>query len=199
MNKSVSLAGSGIVCASVFLFAMFLIVDFIFGAFFVCMFLPIGYIMMSAGFHHEAAEDRKVPATVGMILAAVYAVFICIVYFAQTTSVRLDELNEQSQKILNFKRGVLIFNYDLFGYGMMALSTFFIGLSINAKSKCDRWLKILMMVHGLFFICCFILPMTGIFKGMSNGKTSMGGTIALVIWCFYFLPIGVLSFIHFKK
>lgn len=199
MNRLISKIGAAIVTVSVFLFAVCLITDFSFGSCFVCMFLPIGYIMMSAGFHHESGEEHKVAANVGMIFSAVYAVLIFLVYFAQTTNVRLDDMNEQAMKILDFKRGGLIFSYDLLGYGMMALSTFFIGLTIKAKCKADKWLKYLMMIHGVFFISCFIMPMTGVFSEMSDGGTSIGGVVALVFWCIYFLPIGILAFLHFKK
>lgn len=198
MNRSISKIGAAVVTVSVFLFAVCLITDFSFGSYFVCMFLPIGYIMMSAGFHHESDEEYKVAANVGMIFSAIYAVLIFLVYFAQTTNVRLDNMNEQAMKILDFKRGGLIFSYDLLGYGMMALSTFFIGLTIKAKSKADKWLKYLMMIHGVFFISCFIMPMTGVFSEMSDGGTNMGGVVALVFWCVYFLPIGILSLLHFK-
>lgn len=198
MNRSIPKIGAAVVTVSVFLFAVCLITDFSFGSYFVCMFLPIGYIMMSAGFHHESDEEHKVAANVGMIFSAIYAVLIFLVYFAQTTSVRLDNMNEQAMKILDFKRGGLIFSYDLLGYGMMALSTFFIGLTIKAKSKADKWLKYLMMIHGVFFISCFIMPMTGVFSEMSDGGTSVGGVVALVFWCVYFLPIGILSLLHFK-
>lgn len=198
MNRSISKIGAAVVTVSVFLFAVCLITDFSFGSYFVCMFLPIGYIMMSAGFHHESDEEYKVAANVGMIFSAIYAVLIFLVYFAQTTNVRLDNMNEQAMKILDFKRGGLIFSYDLLGYGMMALSTFFIGLTIKAKSKADKWLKYLMMIHGVFFISCFIMPMTGVFSEMSDGGTSVGGVVALVFWCVYFLPIGILSLLHFK-
>lgn len=198
MNRSISKIGAAVVTVSVFLFAVCLITDFSFGSYFVCMFLPIGYIMMSAGFHHESDEEHKVAANVGMIFSAIYAVLIFLVYFAQTTNVRLDNMNEQALKILDFKRGGLIFSYDLLGYGMMALSTFFIGLTIKAKSKVDKWLKYLMMIHGVFFISCFIMPMTGVFSEMSDGGTNMGGVVALVFWCVYFLPIGILSLLHFK-
>lgn len=199
MNRSIPKIGAAVVTVSVFLFAVCLITDFSFGSYFVCMFLPIGYIMMSAGFHHESDEEHKVAANVGMIFSAIYAVLIFLVYFAQTTSVRLDNMNEQAMKILDFKRGGLIFSYDLLGYGMMALSTFFIGLTIKAECKADKWLKYLMMIHGVFFISCFIMPMTGVFSEMSDGGTSIDGVVALVFWCVYFLPIGILAFLHFKK
>lgn len=198
MNRKISQIGAAVVAVSVFLFAVFLITDFSFGSYFVCMFLPIGYIMMSAGFQYESDTEHRVAANVGMIFSAIYATLIFLVYFAQTTNVRLDDMNEQAMKILDFKRGGLIFSYDLLGYGMMALSTFFIGLTIKAKCKADKWLKYLMMIHGVFFISCFIMPMTGVFSIMSDGGTSIGGVAALVFWCIYFLPIGVLSFMHFK-
>lgn len=49
MNRMISRLGAAIVAVTVFLFALFLIVDFSFGSFFVCMLLPIGYILMAAG------------------------------------------------------------------------------------------------------------------------------------------------------
>ncbi len=197
MNRLLSKIGAAVVTASVFLFAICLIVDHSFGSYFVCMFLPIGYIMMAAGFHYESKEEDKVASNIGMVLSGVYAVFVLLVYFAQTTSVRLEELSDQAAQILDFKRGGLIFNYDLLGYGMMALSTLFMGLTVHGPSQKDKWLKALMIIHGVFFIGCFLMPMTGVFSSMSDGKTSRGGVVALVFWCIYFLPIGILSFLHF--
>ena len=197
MNRLIARIGSAIVAVTVLLFAVCLIVDFTFGSYFVCMFLPMGYIMMAAGLRRECCEDRRVAADVGMVFAGIYAVLILLVYFAQTTSVNLGGLSEGAMAVLDFKRGGLIFNYDLLGYGMMALSTFFIGLSIKAESKPDKWMKALMMIHGVFFIGCFIMPMTGVFASMSSGETSGGGVTALVAWCVYFFPIGVLAYRHF--
>lgn len=197
MNQRIPRIGAVIVAAAVVLFAICMIVNFPFGSYFVCMFLPIGYIMMAAGFQHESGEERRVSANVGMVFAAIYAALIFLVYFAQTTSVRLESLDEQAIKILDFQRGGLLFNYDLLGYGMMALSTFFIGLSMKAESRADKWLKRLMILHGIFFISCFIMPMTGAFTSMTDGKNGSGSTIALLCWCAYFLPIGILSYRHF--
>ena len=197
MNRIIPRVGAAIVTVSVFLFAVCLMTDFSFGSYFVCMFLPMGYILMAAGLHHECGEERKVAANAGLLFAAVYAVLIFLVYFAQTTSVRLGGLNEQALNILDFRRGGLIFNYDLLGYGMMALSTFFIGLSMRPNGKADRWLKALLMIHGVFFVGCFLMPMTGVFSGMADGGTSQDGVIALIAWCAYFLPVGILAYLHF--
>lgn len=199
MNRTIPKIGAAVVTITVFLFAVCMIIDFPFGSYLVCMFLPLGYIMMAVGFQYESCEDRRVPANIGVAIAVIYAVLILLVYFAQTTSVRLEDLNEQAVRILDYQRGGLLFNYDLLGYGMMALSTFFIGLSMNPNSKADKWLKYLMMVHGVFFISCFIMPMTGVFTDMASGEAGNGGTIALLGWCAYFLPIGVLAYRHFQR
>lgn len=155
--------------------------------------------MLAAGLYEESAKSRRVAANIGMAFAVVYAVLIFLVYFAQVTSVRLGGLGEQALGILDFQRGRLLFNYDLLGYGMMALSTFFLGLSVQAGSRGDKWLKALMMVHGGFFFSCFTLPMTGVFSPMAVGEAGAGGTIALLAWCAYFLPVGVLAYRHFGK
>ena len=199
MNRTIPQIGAAVVTITVFLFAICLIANLPFGSYLVCMFLSLGYIMMAVGFQYESCEERKVSANVGVAFAVIYVVMILLVYYAQTTSVRLGGLNEQAIRILDFQRGGLLFNYDLLGYGMMALSTFFIGLSIEPDSKVDKWLKYLMILHGVFFIGCFIMPMTGIFTSMENGGAGNGGTIALLGWCVYFLPVGILACKHFQK
>ena len=199
MNKTIASIGAAIALVSVVLFAVCMLIPFSFGSYFVCMLLPIGYIMMTAGFCEESDEKHRVAAYVGMTFAAIYIVLILLVYFAQTTAVRLDSLDDQAMRVLDYSRGGLFFSYDLLGYGMMALSTFFVGLTIDTKNKADKWLKYLMIVHGVFFFGCFIMPMTGVFSSMPNGETNMGGVIALEFWCAYFIPICVLSMIHFIK
>ena len=199
LNKIISKVGSSIVTVTVFLFALFLMINFPTGYFFVCLILPIGFIMMTAGVQNECEGERKVAANIGLILAAVYATFIMLVYFAQLTTVKNELLNEQAANLLVFGKFGLIFNYDLLGYGVMALSTFFTGLSMKPKNKTDKWLRALMLIHGVFYFSCTFMPMTGMFAKMSSGGDGIGGRLALVVWCVYFLPIGILSFMHFTK
>ena len=199
LNKTIAKVGSGIVTVTVFLFALFLIINYSMGSFFVCLILPLGFIMMTAGFHNECENDRKVAANIGLVLSAVYCTFIMLVYFAQLTTVNNEQLTEQAANLLEMGKCGLIFNFDLLGYGVMALSTFFTGLSMKIKNKADKWLKALMMIHGVFYFSCTFMPMTGMFSKMSSGGDGLGGRLALVAWCVYFLPVGVLSFLHFKE
>jgi len=92
----------------------------------------------------------------------------------------------------------LFFSYDQLGYAVMSLATFFIALTIDAKSGMDKWLKGLLMVHGVFFIVSFMVPMLGVFRPDREGSAWIG-TLILEAWCIYFLPICILSCFHFQK
>lgn len=199
MNRILGKAGAGLTMAAVLLFALCMLVQFSFGSYFVCMLLPIGYILMTAGFYQECGEDRRAAAVAGMVFAAIYATLVFLVYFAQTTTVRLEALDAQALAILDYQRGGLFFSYDLLGYGMMALSTLLMGLTVRAETRADRWLKGLMTVHGVFFVSCFLLPMTGVFRGMAEGGATLWGTVALEFWCAYFFPIALLAYRHFDR
>ncbi len=199
MNRSIAKAGALIVVFSVLLFAVCMLISFDFGSYFVCMLLAIGYVMMAAGFSCESDAAHQAAAKAGMAFAVIYATLVLLVYFAQATTVRLDTMTDQAARLLDFSRGGLMFSYDLLGYGMMALSTFFLGLTIRRHNPVDQWLKRLMILHGIFFFGCFIMPMTGAFRSMAGGETSLGGVIALECWCLYFLPVGILAFVHFRS
>ena len=199
LNRKISKVGAAIVTVTVFLFAIFLIIDFSMGSYFVCLILPIGFIMMTAGLHGECEGDRKVAANTGLLLAAVYGTIIMLVYYTHLTTVNNEQLNEQAANLLVFAKYGLIFNFDLLGYGLMALSTFFTGLSMKPENRTDQWLKVLLMIHGVFYLSCTFMPITGIFTRISSGGNGIGGRLALVVWCVYFLPIGILSFLHFRK
>ena len=87
MNKLIPKIGAAIVTLTVFLFAIFMIVDFPFGSYFVCMFLPIGHIMMAAGFHHESAKEQRVSANIGMIFSAIYMITIMVILVSMAIAI----------------------------------------------------------------------------------------------------------------
>ena len=71
----------------------------------------------------------------------------------------------------------------------------------KTRERIYKWdnLKALLMIHGVFFPGCFFMPMTGMFTSMANSNSGNGGAIALLFWCAYFIPVGVLSYIHFNR
>jgi uncharacterized membrane protein len=58
LNKMIPKVGSAIVTVTVFLFALFIIINYSMGSFFVCLILPIGFIMMTAGLHNEQLTEQ---------------------------------------------------------------------------------------------------------------------------------------------
>ena len=88
MNQTIAKTGSIIVSVTVFLFAVCMLVSFDFGSYFVCMLLPVGYIMVTAGFCNESDKNHRVAADIGMAFAVIYAGTVLLVYFAQTITER---------------------------------------------------------------------------------------------------------------
>lgn len=196
MNRKIGMIGSAVNLAAVGGFALSMLWGFDAGSYFSSMFIAFSFVLMMCGFAHIAEGDVKLAGYVSVTFSAIYAAIILVVYFAQLTTVRLEELTQQAKTLLDFQQFGLMFNYDLLGYGIMALATFFAGLTIKPQKKADRWLKNLLLIHGVFFISCLIVPMLGLFK--ADGPAWVGVT-ALEFWCLYFCPISVLSLLHFAR
>ena len=196
MNQKIGMWGSAVNVIAVIFFAVSMVFDFSFGSYFSSMFIAFSFVIMICSFVYFADKKFKLAGYISMFFAAVYAAVILLVYFTQLTTVRLNDLPAQASKILDFQKMGLMFNYDLLGYALMALATFFAGLTICGTMKTDKWLKSLLMVHGVFFLSCLIVPMLGVFK--ADGPAWIGVAL-LEFWCLYFCPIGILSYMHFSK
>lgn len=199
MNKKLGFYSAILVAATTSIFALSIITEISSLAYFICMILSWGYMLLTCAFYTETIEDRKAVSLGAVVFACLYGVLINIIYFTQLTTIAYGAPSESVLKILSYESiGSLFFNLDLFGYGLMALSTFLIGISIVTKSKSDKWLKALLMIHGIFFISGMALPMLNVFNNTLVGS-EIFGMIALTIWCIYFIPVAILSAIHFKR
>ena len=196
MNRKIVMYSSAINACSIIGFAISMLIGFDAGSYFSSMFIAFSFVPMMCGYAFYSEKNCKLAGYVGAAFAAMYAAIILLVYFAQLTTVRISELTEQAETILDFQKMGLMFNYDLLGYALMALSTFFAGLTVNARTKTDQWLKWLLLIHGIFFVSCLVFPMLGLFK--ADGPAWVGVAV-LEFWCFYFCPISILSFLHFSK
>lgn len=196
MNKKIGVYSAVVNFIAVFCFAL----SMLFGAdhvsYISSMFIAFSFVPMMCGYAHFAQREAKLAGYVSVAFSAIYTVIILLVYFAQLTTVRLNDLTQQAALLLDFQQCGLLFNYDLLGYAVMSLATFFAGLTVKPQTKNDKWLKVLLMVHGVFFISCLIVPMLGIFK--ADSPTWIGVAV-LEFWCLYFCPISILSFLHFSN
>ena len=177
-------------------FAGSMLIGFDFGSYFCSMFIAFSFVLMMSCYACFAKPDAKVAGYSAMGFSAMYAAIILLVYFAQLTVVRTGNLTPQAASLLDFQQFGLLFSYDLLGYALMALATFFAGLTFTPKSRPDQFLKALLMIHGIFFFSCLILPLLGLFQ---PGGSDWVGVAVLEFWCLYFAPISILSCLHFSK
>ena len=203
LNQTFGKIGAGITGTSVLLFAISMIVRLVIndvGIFLSCLsslFIAIGFVIFICSIIsvNNETEHRAVGIS-SMAFAVIYAVIIFLVYYAEITTVRMNDLSKEVLTIISYGQiGSLFFNYDLLGYAMMALSTFLAAFAVEPKDKGDRVFRLLLWIHGVFFISCLIVPIFPVFKA---GTSIIPGTILLEIWCAYFLPLCLLGFRYFK-
>lgn len=196
MNKKIGVYSSAVNFIAVACFALSMLFGFNYGSYFSSMFIAFSFVLMMCGYAYFAEKEVKLAGCVSAAFSAIYTAIILLVYFAQLTTVRLNDLTQQAAVLLDFQQCGLLFNYDLLGYGVMSLAALFAGLTIQSQTKMDKGLKYLLMVHGVFFISCLIIPMLGVFK--ADSPTWIGIAV-LEFWCLYFCPISILSFLHFSN
>jgi hypothetical protein len=200
MNRKIGMYSSVTLTIMTLLFALGMIIGNNSLSYFVCIILSWSYIMLTCSLVTEVSRERKAAAYGGMIFAGLYGVFITLVYFTQLTTVAYQTASSEILKMLSYESlGSLMFNLDLLGYGLMAISTFFIGMSIEPRNKVDKYLKILLMVHGIFAPTSVLLPILNIFNADMGSSGANIGITVLLVWCAYITPTGVLASLHFKK
>lgn len=203
MNQKVGKAGAVITGLSVLSFAVSMIVglftDTLFASCLSSIFIAVGFIpFMCALAAVNQNEERKAVGFAGIAFSVVYAVIVFLVYYAECTTVRMNPaLSEEALSIISYGYlGSLFFNYDLLGYAFMGLSTFLMAFSVQPLNKADRALRIMLWIHGIFFLSCLIVPMLPVFH---KGTGNLAGTILLETWCAYFLPVCILGYRYFSK
>lgn len=200
MDRKLSMIGTLINIVSVIGFAVGMITGPISVCYLTSIFIAWGLVIMNCGFYRFGRSEAKVAAMCALVFGGMYALCNTIVYFTQLTTVANETLNDQAVRLLDYSQSGLFFNLDLLGYCLMAVSTFFAGLTIVVKDRCDKWLKALLLIHGIFSVSCFIMPILGVFKpstGSMSDSTVWIGTLIMEFWCAYFLPVGILAFRYF--
>jgi hypothetical protein len=197
MNRIIGYYSATINILSVTAFAIGMLIPSTFMSYLSSIFIAISFIPMICSYLTISSNNNRTAAYTSIAFAIIYAVFIFIVYFAQVTIVRNNGLSSEALKYIDYSKFGLYFNYNLLGYGFMALSTFFIGLTIVSTNSAGKLLKALLMFHGIFFISGFTFPIFNLFNEQSQGNDIIG-KIILEFWCIYFLPIGILSLLYFR-
>jgi hypothetical protein len=198
-NEKIGFYSALITGLSTAIFAISILVDaLLLISFGICMVLSWAYIVLTCAFAAKANQDQKVFAYAGLSFACIYAVFINLVYFTQLTTVNQQAASNDVIDALTYAPGSWMFALDIFGYGMMAVSTFFVGLTILPKNRTDKWLKAMLMLHGLFALG-IILPMFNLFNGTAGvDSVNNMGVVVLEGWSLFFIPIMMLATKYFN-
>lgn len=197
MNRKLGFYSSIIAGGCTTLFLIGLITENGFLSYFVCLLLGWAYVLLTCAFAQEADEDRKGLALGGVAIAIIYSVFTNFVYYSQLTTVAHQSADSVFLEAITFTPGSWVFGFDIMGYGLMALSTFLIGLTIRAQHGRDRVMRYMFLIHGAFFPICVLAPMLNVFE--QGGESDMAGVLALIFWCIYFAPLMVLSALYFAE
>lgn len=176
------------------------------------MFISYGYLGLACAFTATARPDRKASAYAGLLFAGLYAVFINMVYFTQISSVIHNIIPDEAVQMMTYTPVSWMFNMDLFGYGMLGFSTFFIGLSFESENRNGKWMKGLLMIHGVFALTCIIMPALNLFPSHETAAAADSvlestdgldpdilGVLVLEFWCVYFVPVMLLAANHFRR
>lgn len=200
MNNTIGKIGSAVTGIAVLSFAIsMLFANGIFASCLSSIFIAIGFIpFMCAVFATNKTADNKALGYAGVAFAAIYAVIVLLVYYAECTTIRMNtSLNDQVLSIISYGyTGSLFFNYDLLGYAFMSLSTFIMAFLVEPESRADRAFRWMLWIHGIFFLSCFFIPMFPVF---TPGASDLIGVIILEFWCLYFFPVCVLGYQYFNK
>ncbi len=198
MNRRIGVTSSAIHLCSALGFVLCLIIGSSFGNYLSGMALALSFIPLICSFSSYSKVENKTASFIAIAFACIYVTLILLVYYANVTTVRLDSLTQQAYQMISTQEFGLFFNYDLLGYGIMSLSAFFIGLTIESSTKEGVWLRRLLLSHGVFFISSFLIPLLGLFS-VDSPQSSNIGQIIQSVWCIYFSAIDILSLAYFSK
>ncbi len=162
--------------------------------------LAWAYVVLAGSLSAAAASDRSAAAKAGADFATLYAGFATAVYFVQLTTVLHRTAPPDILRVLSYQElGSVMFNLELLGYALMALSTLFIGLTISTGTGVGRWLQAMLLAHGIFAPVCLALPILDVFGSMPRASGVDIGVAISFGWCAYFLPVALLGFAHLRS
>jgi hypothetical protein len=197
MNRRLGMFAAMLTLVAVLGFAASMLTGSNNGSYLSSILIAWGFVPLICSFAAYAPSDSRALGYTAIALSSVYAVLTGVVYFAQLTTLRLTALSDEARALLTYSPGSLFFNYDLLGYAFMALATFCIAFTVDVRSRPDRWLKGLLLFHGVFAVACTLMPMLGVFRADMPGGDLIG-VLVLEFWCVYFSPVCVLAYRYFR-
>lgn len=177
--------------------------DTLYYSFISSFFIAPSFICLLIANYFYAKPERKIWGLTALCFSIIYAVLVMLVYYVQITFVKNQQavLTEDILSVVKFQPGSALFSLDLLGYAFMALATFFGGFVFESRTKNSRWIKRLLLIHGIFFLPCLVFPAINFTPDSLSGNSfDIFGTIGYIFWCIYFSIISILSaHLYLKK
>lgn len=162
------------------------------------MLLAPAFVAMMVSIARQAAPEKRVWGQLGATFSAIYAVMVTITYYLQLAVVRSGDgpLSGEALRLLEFSPGSVLFAVDMLGYGFMTLATFasapvFVGSGLN------RWLRVWFVAHGLMVVPTLLAPLT--MGGGAGGGSDVIGSLVLIGWSVFFLPLAGMVVVYFRR
>jgi hypothetical protein len=186
MNERLGLYSSIALTISTVVFLYSMIIESLSLLYFSSIILSWSFVIFISSMLQFCVLERKAYGYSATLFAIIYACIINIIYFAKLSTFKYENVNN-----------LLDDNLDLQGYGFMAISTFFLGITIIPYNKNEMYLKTLLLIHGIFVIFCIMFPTFNVLKMFESND--LNKNIILIFWSIYFIPIGFLSIIYFNR
>jgi hypothetical protein len=160
--------------------------------------LAPAFVAMLVSLAEQAPADRRVWGRLGVAFASVYAALVMTTYYVQLVVVprAADTLPPDAVVLLTFAPGFPLFAVDMLGYGLMTLATL-VAAPLFQGPGLDRWLRGWFVAHGLLGVPTLVAP--ALFAGGPADDSSLIGTLVLIGWSVFFVPLAVLVGVYFAR
>lgn len=178
------------------LFALSMAAELLYWAYFVCLLLPVAYILLCLAHSRTLTNTRlQIFADAAVVFATMYAICISIVYYVQLTFVRLGNPSPVILSVVEYYPPSAFFAINALGYSFLGISTIFVGFALEG----NKLLKAALFFHGLQCLVGLIICSTP-FVYTEESRDKVGEySIPLYAWCLVFAPTCVLLSLHFRR
>ncbi len=195
----VSSVASGVLVS---VFALLLLASFLtdtaYASYLVCFMLAPVFLVMMSSIHAHSLPEGRFWSQLGVSLAVIYAVLIAITYYTQLTVVRVNSLGLAPEilEAFTYTPGSFIFSLNMLGYGFMCLALLVTHRALPRKGL-GTWLRRLFLLNGVFFLPTWLFPALSL--GAPGPDMDSFGVMALILWCFLFIPLAALLTAWFRQ
>jgi len=167
-------------------------------SFVVALLLAPAFVAMMVAIAVHASPERRVWGQLGATFAAIYAVMVTITYYLQLTVVRTGDgrFSAEALRLLEFSPGSALFALDMLGYGFMTLATL-AAAPVFVGPGLARWLRIWFFAHGLLVVPTLLAPV--MMGGGVAASSDVIGSLVLIAWSVFFLPLAGMVAIYFAR